>query len=292
MRKTLLLFLAGFLAFTFQATAQVTVSLGTLTGSASTNVLLSTSTTVNRYSRTMSLYTAQEITAAGGMAGIISSLAWSKSGTGEYTFNDAYIKVLLKPTTTSVWPTSPVPDWNTEIVGATQVFTSSTYSIPTGTGWKQVPFTTPFPWNGTSNIVIFVEWSRPSTPTADITWGRSTNANTNATRVGSTSLDALVMLVNGNRPLVQLTITGAMSTDEAANATFKLYPNPTNDFLYIASEKSITKYVIYNGNGEAIKEENSPINLQEINVSKLSSGIYFIKIFSEENTEVLKWIKK
>ncbi|MES2747157.1 MAG: T9SS type A sorting domain-containing protein [Bacteroidota bacterium] len=291
MRKIVLLFLAGFLAFNFQMVAQVTVSLGTSTGAGSTNVLLSTSTTNNRYSRTMSLYTAQEITAAGGMAGAISKLAWSKSGTGEYTFNNAYIKILLKHTTNSVWPTSPVPVWSTEITGATEVFTSSTYSIPTGTGWKDVPFTTPFQWNGTSNIIIFVEWNRPSTPTGDIAWGRSTNATTNASRVGSTSLDALVMLINGNRPLVQLTITPGLFTNEFENSTFKLYPNPTAAFLYLASEKNITKYVMYNAKGEVIKEENFQITIEEINVADLASGIYYIKVFSEEETEVFKWIK-
>jgi hypothetical protein len=290
MKKALLIFLAGFLSFNFQVVAQVTVSLGTLTGYSSTNSLLSTSTTINRYSRTMSLYTAQEINAAGGMAGAINSLAWSKSGIGEYTFNDAYIKVLLKHTTNTVWSTSPVPDWNTEIIGATEVYTSSTYSIPTGTGWKEVPFTTPFQWNGTSNIIIFVEWNRPSTPTADITWGRSTNTNTNAARVGSTSLDALVMLINANRPLVQLTIN-TLGINEFSNSTFKLYPNPTKDILFLASEKNITKYVIYNANGQIVKEQNSEITSEEINVSNFSSGIYYIKIFSEEKMEVLKWIK-
>lgn len=290
MRKALLLFLAGFLAFNSQMIAQVTISLGTSTGAASTNVLLSTSTTINRYSRTMSLYTAQEITAAGGMAGVINSLAWSKSGTGEYTFNDAQIRVLLKHTTNNVWPTSPVPAWNTEIIGATQVFASTAYSIPTGTGWKQVPFTTLFQWNGTSNIVIFVEWYRPSTPTADITWGRSTDANTNATRVGSTSLDALVMLVNANRPLVQLTITG-LGTNESANSTIKLFPNPAAAILFLTSEKSITKYIIYNAKGEIIAAENFQITHKEINVANLSSGIYYIKVFSEDKTEIFKWIK-
>lgn len=288
MKKTLLLFLAGFLAFSFQMAAQVTVSLGTLTGSASANALLSTSTTINRYSRTMSLYTAQEITNAGGMSGVISKLAWNKSGTGEYTFGDAYIKVLIKHTTNTVWST--VPDWNTEIVGATEVFTSSTYSIPTGIGWKEVPFTTPFLWNGTSNIVIFVEWNRASTPTADITWGRSTDANTNATRVGSTSLDALVMLINANRPVVQLTIS-TLGINEYANSTFRLFPNPTKDFLYLDSENNITRYVIYNANGQIINEQDFQISCEEINVTDLSSGIYYIKISSEEKTEVLKWIK-
>lgn len=186
--------------------AQVTVELGVQTGQSSTNVLLSTSTTTNKYSRTISLYTAAEIMAAGGMAGDVTSLSWLKGGVGEYTFANAYIKVYLKHVTNEQWGTSPVPNWDTEVMGASEVFTSSTYSIPTGTGWKEVAFTTPFEWNGTDNIAVFVEWYRPSTPTGDISWGRSTNTMANASRVGSTSLNALVMLVNSNRPLVQFTI--------------------------------------------------------------------------------------
>lgn len=202
------IFLMAILAFFLNSSiAQVTVSLGIKNGQASTNVLLSTSTTTNKYSRTMSIYTASEIINGGGSAGSITKLAWDKNGTGEYQFNDAYIKIYLKHISISAWSTSPVPVWDTEIVGATEVFTSSTYSIPTGTGWKDVVFTTPFIWNGTDNIAILVEWYRPSTPTAEILWGRSTETNANASRVGSTSLAALVMLVNSNRPIVQLTIT-------------------------------------------------------------------------------------
>jgi hypothetical protein len=195
-----------FLASSALLNAQVTVTLGVYEAAGSTNVLLSTSTTINKYSRTISLYTAAEIISAGGYAGIINSLAWHKNGSGEYQFNDAYIKVYLKHVSNSTWPTSPVPVWDTEVVGATEVFSSTTFSIPTGTGWKNLAFTNNFIWNGTSNIAVFVEWYRPSTPTGDIAWGRSTVTSANATRVGSTSLAALVFLVNSNRPLLQLTI--------------------------------------------------------------------------------------
>jgi hypothetical protein len=213
-----------FLFLTLNTYGQVTVSLGTPTGSGSTNVLLSTSTTTNRYSRTISVYTAAEIITAGGSAGPILSLAWDKSGTGEYTTNDAYIKVSLKHVTNTMWGTAPVPDWNTEIVGATDVFISSTYSIPTGTGWKTVPFSTSFVWNGVDNIAVFVEWDRSSAPTASINWGRSTNTDANATRVGSTSLAALTMLVNDNRPLLQLTFMPVPITSIDVNTVGSVAP--------------------------------------------------------------------
>jgi len=187
--------------------SQNTISLGVKTGASSTNSLFSTSTTTNKYSRTLSIYSVPEIIAAGGTAGIISSLAWEKNGTGEYLFGDIYIKIYLKHRTDSLWPASPVPVWDTEIVNATEVFTSSTYSFPAGTGWKEIVFTNNFTWNGTDHLVVMVEFYRPSTPTAEITWGRSTDASKNATRVGSASLSALVMLINSNRPIVQLTFT-------------------------------------------------------------------------------------
>lgn len=201
MKKVLLIacaLLVGVSAF-----AQDTISLGTLTGAGSTNVLLSTSTTNNRYSRTISLYTASEMLVAGATAGNMVSLAWDKSGSGEYTTNDAYIKVFVKHIADSAWSTSPVPDWNAQVVGARQVFTSSTYSLPVGVGWAWVPFDSAFSWNGTDNVAVMVEWDRASAPTGAINWGRSTNTNMNATRVGSNSLAALTMLVNSNRPLVR-----------------------------------------------------------------------------------------
>lgn len=105
----------------------------------------------------------------------------------------------------------PIPNgrlclWDTEIAGATPVFSSTTYSIPAGTGFKQVVFTTPFAWDGTSNIAVFVDWYRPGTPTADISWARSTTTSTNATRVGGTLTSVNPLLVNNNRPLLQLQI--------------------------------------------------------------------------------------
>lgn len=122
-----ILLLASIWFVCFPALSQITVSLGTYTGAGSTNVLLSTSTTTNRYSRTISLYTASEIITEGGVPGLITSLAWDKHGTGEYTSNDAYIKIYLKHVTNSEWASAP--DWNTEVATAEEVFTSSTYSI-------------------------------------------------------------------------------------------------------------------------------------------------------------------
>jgi hypothetical protein len=233
--KALKLFVLVLTCINMSSMAQVTVSLGTYTGAGSTNVLLSTSTTTNRYSRTISLYTASEIITAGGAAGSISSLGWDKNGTGEYLTGDAYIKIYLKHTSNSIWGT--VPDWTTETATATEVFTSSTFSLPAGTGWKTFPFTTPFIWNGVDNIAVFVEWDRSSTPSGDISWGRSTTTAANSSRVGSTSLSALVLLINANRPLLQLTIATG--------------PPPAVASVQVATQGSVP--AIINSNGGSLQ---------------------------------------
>ena len=268
------------------AVSQITVSLGTQTGAGSTNVLLSTSTTTNRYSRTISLYSASEIINAGGQAGSISSLAWLKGGTGEYTSANAYIKVYLKNHVDTAW--GSVPSWDTQVVGATEVFTSSTYSIPTGTGWKTVSFTTPFVWNGTSNIAVFVEWDRASAPTGDITWARSTTTNANSSRVGSTSLAALVMLINSNRPLLQLTINTAppvpvssiaVSTQGSVPATISTIAGTIQmqSTILPANANQAVNWSIVNGTGMA---SISPTGL----VTAQSNGTVWAKAVSVQDT--------
>ncbi|PQJ80517.1 T9SS type A sorting domain-containing protein [Polaribacter porphyrae] len=59
-----------------------------------------------------------------------------------------------------------------------------------------------------------------------------------------------------------------------------IYPNPTDNFLYIKTKQPIHKVEIYDINGKLLitnsKEEN------QINVSKLNNGMYFVKVFTKE----------
>lgn len=60
--------------------------------------------------------------------------------------------------------------------------------------------------------------------------------------------------------------------------SIKLYPNPANDFVYIstAENKTDLSYNIYNAAGAKVLTGNVTGNA--INISKLASGIYFVKI--------------
>lgn len=72
--------------------------------------------------------------------------------------------------------------------------------------------------------------------------------------------------------------------------SFNIFPIPTSDFLRIENKKNleIESIIITNINGQIIKQFDSSIN--QLNVSDLTSGIYFLKIISEKGELIKKII--
>src|SRR5690606_9028229 len=66
-------------------------------------------------------------------------------------------------------------------------------------------------------------------------WGRSTTTSANATRVGSASLNALTLLINSNRPLVQLTIAPSGACAKPENLSLDDITETTVDMSWDAS---------------------------------------------------------
>lgn len=78
-------------------------------------------------------------------------------------------------------------------------------------------------------------------------------------------------------------------SDLSANS-FKIYPNPVSEELFVSSEKiPIDKMSIYSMTGRKILEIKTTKN--SVNVSKLSKGIYFLEINSGNKKSVQKFIK-
>lgn len=202
-------------------TAQ-TVTLGVRSSSGNSGVLMATNNVATGdHSRTAAVYTAAEIIAAGGFPGKLTKLWWSKEGTGEYTSGDAQIRVFMHHVTYTSHGTSTV-NWADLLKGDTvRVFENNNWSIPTGTGWKQVTLTKPFVWNGTDNIEVLVEFYRASMPTDAISWAyssatltpASTNANAAKTSATGSPGFAAVLDRNNNRPLIQLELVDTVAVD-------------------------------------------------------------------------------
>ena len=78
------------------------------------------------------------------------------------------------------------------------------------------------------------------------------------------------------------------------NATaFNIYPNPVNDKLYIETEVEIETVVVYTITGVVVGQQ-SMVNGQQltIDVANLNSGIYFVKVVTENGETVKRFIKK
>ncbi|HSI91153.1 MAG TPA: hypothetical protein VK927_08550, partial [Adhaeribacter sp.] len=209
------------LVFSTQVEAQTVVTVGTGTGASGANVLFSTNTGGNLWSKSASLYTAAEIATAGGASGNITKIAWNKQGTGEYTFGDAVLDIYIKAVSKNDQSAASL-DWTTNLGTATLVYSTTNLSFMTGTGWQEFTLQTPFQWDGSSNLEVFTAFHHPTQLTAAMTWEFTVVPNTNLARVGSSEVNTQALLRNSNRPNIQFTInpgTACIAPPTAGTAT-------------------------------------------------------------------------
>ncbi|MBJ7427498.1 MAG: T9SS type A sorting domain-containing protein, partial [Bacteroidia bacterium] len=69
-----------------------------------------------------------------------------------------------------------------------------------------------------------------------------------------------------------------------------IYPNPTNGILNIESDQNLY-FEIYDVSGKQIMAGNKVQKLQQINLIDLSSGIYFLKLFNDNEQFITKIIR-
>lgn len=83
-----------------------------------------------------------------------------------------------------------------------------------------------------------------------------------------------------------------LSTDSFFKNNFSLYPNPVNNVLNVVvkNEMTINNLSITDLNGRVVSSSSSVIN--SIDVSDLSSGVYFISIETNEGKGTAKFVKK
>jgi hypothetical protein len=67
--------------------------------------------------------------------------------------------------------------------------------------------------------------------------------------------------------------------------SFRIWPNPVGDIANIVGPSTPEKIEVFNIAGSLIMSDS---NTSAINLSKVNPGIYFVKVYSGENTEIIK----
>jgi len=89
---------------------------------------------------------------------------------------------------------------------------------------------------------------------------------------------------------VNVTFKPLIGMDENIIQKIKIYPNPTNDEIFIKSELLIVKVEIYSITGALLFSENN-FN-KKISLSSLSKGVYLVKIYTDSDTMTEKIVKE
>ena len=71
-----------------------------------------------------------------------------------------------------------------------------------------------------------------------------------------------------------------------------LYPNPAGDYLHIRSTETLKSARIFAANGSLIREIQTPVNEDNIDISDLTRGFYFISVETEKEVLTKKFIKQ
>ena len=86
------------------------------------------------------------------------------------------------------------------------------------------------------------------------------------------------------------------SEDFASLAKITIAPNPSNGIVTISknNQTTVSKITVFDINGKVIKEINSELNLEviQIDISKYSSGVYFVEISNDIDKIVRKIVKE
>ena len=92
--------------------------------------------------------------------------------------------------------------------------------------------------------------------------------------------------------VVTVNTTSSEGIEEFASS-FSVYPNPVNDVLFIETEVEINEVVVYTITG-VIAGQQSTVNGQQatIDVANLNSGVYFVKVVTENGEVVKRFVKK
>jgi hypothetical protein len=107
--------------------------------------------------------------------------------------------------------------------------------------------------------------------------------------------NAAYQWITGDYPATKLNLTSNLSVDNnILDDKLSVYPNPVVDVLNIDTLKNLTNasFSIISSSGQSVVNSKSLNTNNSVDVSGLSSGIYFLSIVSDEEKKQYKFIKQ
>jgi len=182
---------------------------------------------------------------------------------------------------------------------------------PTTTTYT-VSVTTSNGCTGSATVTVYVN-PLPAVPTITQIVGdlQSSPASTyqwylNGGIINGATSQTYTPLQNGNYTVVVTDVNGCSATSAAFNVTWvgitetgnadymHIFPNPASDVITveIPSLTNSKMIAIYNVEGQLILQQPMLQAKTEINISGLATGIYVLKLYSDEKTRVTRFVKE
>jgi len=108
---------------------------------------------------------------------------------------------------------------------------------------------------------------------------------------GEMSMQVIIEDENGCRSepdIMNITVTNSTGLNFIDDKNLSIYPNPAKDHIKVTTEGK--SYIIFDASGREIIKGNYTKSNQEIDVSKLRNGIYFISVNGHETKKWCKFI--
>lgn len=281
--------------YSFSIISQATACIGN-----GTVAMGSTGSPFNTYwygTRTNILYTASEIIANQGAAGNIVKIGFQISSVGSPEMTGLTIR--MQTTTLTSISAFVSSGWTTVYSG--------NYNPP-GTGWQYIDFTTPFTWNGTSNLLVEICYSNTSFSTATTVLGTTISnmyrteyhdLSTACSYTGFTS--GTNQTSRANTCFVINTQTGVSQNYNTVPNTYSLsqnYPNPFNPVTRInfdIPKQGLVTMKVFDILGREVKTLVNEIKAPgkysvDFEGTELSSGVYFYRLESNSFTDIKRMI--
>ena len=81
-----------------------------------------------------------------------------------------------------------------------------------------------------------------------------------------------------------------VKNESSEDKIIRLYPNPATDIVHVYTENEVEKIQLVNISGQIVFEQKKMGRETDLDISVFESGIYFVKVFSNNNVITRKLV--